>query len=206
MTSTGFVKDIASGFVYNSECATATIRIILLTVDLSFSSISPSILGECPRSAPSGGRGPDPPSSPCPAWTETGHHRGGPLSAAALPARELAGVSHWAGQQTPTHQSHQSYQLRWSQRSQWSRPCQTSLPSEWTCRKMLSGNSGWTGKESSYPGSSLSHLLPATSVFLLQTLFITATRTFSSCSEQSSSIPSMFCLFWIIWFCIWFFF
>lgn len=92
--TTGFVKDIAPAFVYTSESATATIRIILSTVALSFSSVSPSILGECPHSAPSGGRGPDPSSSSCPAWTETSHHGGGPLGAAALPARERAGVSH----------------------------------------------------------------------------------------------------------------
>lgn len=144
---TFFFIFIAPVFVDNSESATATFCIILLTVGLSPSSISPSFLGECPHSAPSGGRGPDPPSSSCPAWTETGHHGRGSLGAAALPARERTGIGHWAGQQTPTHRSHQLHWSHWSQWSQWSRPHQTSLPSDRTCGKMLPGNSWRTGNE-----------------------------------------------------------
>lgn len=133
---------IAPVFVDNSESATATFCIILLTVGLSSSSVASSFLGECPHSAPSRGRGPDPPSSSCPAWTETGHPGRGSLSAAALSAGERARIGHWAWQQTLTHQSHQSHCSQWPQRS-W----QTSLPSDRTCGKMLPGNSWRTGNE-----------------------------------------------------------
>lgn len=145
-----FFMFIAPVFVDNSDSATPTFCIILLTVGLSSSSVSPSFLGECPHPAPSRGRGPGPPSSSCPAWTETGHPGRGSLGAAALSAGERARSGHRARQQTLTHQSHQLHQLHQSHCLQWpqrSRPRQASLPSDRTCGKMLPGNSWRTGNE-----------------------------------------------------------
>lgn len=194
---------IAPVFVDNSASATATFCIIPLTVGLSSSSISPSFLGECPHSAPSRGRGPDPPSSAGPAWTETGHHGRGSLGAAALPARERARTGHWAWQQTLTQQSQQSQQSHCSQWPQRSRPLQTSLPSHWTCGKMLPGNSWRTGNELSWLKLVPSLLPIRPSVFLFRLFSLLGTKTFSSFSwtpkahlkQSSSNSFTMFCLF-----------